>query len=229
MSLRAMSLSAIALVLLAPAALASTHGPVQVTGKQLQSALIPAAGFLPGYGVVTGSDSGGKLEQTTVFHLPSMPCQAFWSDIGVVPGFGNTAFATEIVGYKSGVPSVIETFEQSVYQFASTHEASSFFAQLNAKYRSCPSVTLSDPGGLTLRWTVRSQSTQHVGGHQALQLAENLSDSKIPGPPSKIDVLWTVDGTDVYLISTTLVNTSSPKPTQSSLILTLIARVQALR
>lgn len=224
-----MSLSAIALVLLAPAALASAHGPVQVTGKQLKSALIPATGFLPGYGVVTGSDSGGKLEHGAMFNLPSMPCQAFWPDIGVVPGFGDSAFATEVVGYRSGIPSVIETFEQSVYQFTSTHAASSFFAELNAKYRSCPSVTVSDPGGLTLRWTVRARSTQHVGGHQALQLAENQTDSKLPGPPLKIDAVWTIDGTDVYLISTTLVNTNSPKPAQFLLILKLIARVQALR
>jgi hypothetical protein len=225
----AIALTAAACMLLAPTALASTHGPVQVTGKQLKSALLPGSDFVSGYGVLTGSDSGTRLEHGAVFDLNSMPCQAFWPDIAILPGFGDTAFAAELIGYKSGVPSVIETFEQSVYQFASTHAASSFFAQLNAKYRSCPSVAVSDPGGLTLRWTVRSQSRQHIGGRQALQLVENLSDSKVPGPPSKIDVLWTIDGTDVYMINTTLVNTSAPKPAQSSLILNLITRVRALR
>ena len=47
--------------------------------------------------------------------------------------------------------------------------------------------------------------------------------------PSNIDVLWTLDGTDVYMINATLFNTSSPQPSLSSLTLKLIARVTALR
>jgi hypothetical protein len=39
-------------------------------------------------------------------------------------------------------------------------------------------------------------------------------------------VLWTLDGTDVYLINTTSANASSPQP---ALTLKLIARVSALR
>ena len=45
MSLRAkvsaIVLTAAACMLLAPAAMASSHGPIQVTGKQLKSALLP--------------------------------------------------------------------------------------------------------------------------------------------------------------------------------------------
>jgi hypothetical protein len=41
--------------------------------------------------------------------------------------------------------------------------------------------------------------------------------------------MWTIDGTDVYLINTIPQNTGSPHPTQSSLTLKLIARVAALR
>ena len=43
------------------------------------------------------------------------------------------------------------------------------------------------------------------------------------------DALWTVDGTDIYMVSSQLLNVHSPKPTLSSLILKLIARVRALR
>jgi PknH-like extracellular domain len=225
----AIAFTAAACMLIAPTAMASSRGPVQVTGKQLKSALLPASDFVSGYGVVNETDSGGRLEHGVLVKLPSMSCRAFWTEIGIVRGFGDTAHAADLVGYKSGVPSVIETFEQSVYQFASTHAASSFFAQLNAKYKSCRSTSESDTKGGTLRWTVHSQSKQHVGGHQALHLVEYMSDSTVSAPPTTIDVLWTIDGTDIYMINTTLVTTTSPQPTQSSLTLKLIARVGALR
>ena len=41
--------------------------------------------------------------------------------------------------------------------------------------------------------------------------------------------LWTVVGTDVYMFSSQLLNVRSPKPTLSSLMLKLIARVRVLR
>jgi len=43
------------------------------------------------------------------------------------------------------------------------------------------------------------------------------------------DVLLTVFGDDFYMISTDLLNVSSPKPSQSSLMLKLIPRVRALK
>jgi hypothetical protein len=218
--------AAAACLLLAPAAMASSRGLVQVTGKQLKSALLPGSDFGPGP-ILSETDTGGRLEHGALFNLHSMPCQAFWPDIGIVPGFGDTAFAFEVIT-SSSVSSGPRLFEQSVYQFASTVAASSFFAELNAKYRSCSSVTVSDPNG-RFQWTVRSQSKQHVGGHQALQLAENVTKLKTSAPPSKIDVLWTLDGTDVCMNNATLFNTSSPQPSLSSLTLKLIARVGALR
>jgi hypothetical protein len=213
----------------APAAMASS-GPVQVTGKQLKSALLPTSDFAADYGVVYAANSGGALEHGGVFHLPSMSCRIFWTAVGVTRGFGETAFATDLVGLKAGtVSTLVEIFGQTVYQFASTHTASTFLSQLNAKYRSCRSVTASDSKGGTLRWAVHSQSKLRVGGHQALQVVEDLSDSKVPGPPSVIYLLWTVNGADIYLINTEPLSTSKPQPTQSSLTLKLIARVSHLR
>jgi hypothetical protein len=49
-----------ALSLAAPTAPASTHGPVQVTGKQLKSALIPASGFLPGYYTISATHRAAR-------------------------------------------------------------------------------------------------------------------------------------------------------------------------
>lgn len=232
MSLRAkasaVALAASAFMLFAPAAMASSHGPIQVTGKQLKSALLPASDFLVGYAASNESDSGRKLEHGTVFSLHSMSCKEFWPFIGIVQGFGETSFASDLVDNKTGASGVFQVFDQSVYQFASTHAASSFFGQLNAKYQSCRTLRESDTKGGTLTWTVRSKSKQRVGGHQALKLVESLSDSSVKGSTT-IDVLWTIDGTDLYMIDTILINTSSPRPTQASLTLKLISRVTGLR
>ena len=225
----AIAITAAACMMLAPAAMASS-GPVQVTGKQLKSALLPTTDFAAGYGVIYAANSGRTLEHGSVFHLASMSCKVFWPAVGVVQGFGETAFATDLIGAKQGtIPAVTEIFSQTVYQFASTHTASTFLSQLNAKYRSCRSVTASDTKGGTLRWAVHSQAKQRVGGHQAIQVVEDLSDSKVPGPPSVIYLLWTVNGADIYLISTQPLSVTKPQPTQSSLTLKLIARVTKLR
>jgi hypothetical protein len=224
----AIAITAAACMMLAPAAMASS-GPVQVTGKQLKSALLPASDFLTGYSVGAENDSGRKLVHRTLFKVPSMSCQNFWLVIGVVGGFGDTAYASDLIDTKSTSVTVFETFSQIVLQFASTHAAASFYSQLNAKYRSCRTVTQSDGQGGSLRRTVRSQSKQRVGGHQAVQLVESVSVSKVPGPPLLTYVLWTIDGTDVYMMSTTLLNVPSPKPAQASLTLKLIARVIHLR
>ena len=90
-------------------------------------------------------------------------------------------------------------------------------------------MTASDTKGGTLRWVVHSRSKQRVGGHQALQVVAHLSDSKVPGPPIVSYVLWTINGADIYMISTQLLSTTTPEPTQASLTLKLIARVTALR
>jgi hypothetical protein len=224
----AIAITAAACVVFAPAAMASS-GPVQVTGKQLKSALLPASDFLAGYSVGSEDDSGRRLEHGTSFKLTSLSCNNFWLVIGVVGGFGDTAFASDLVDTKSTSVTVFETFSQAVYQFPSTHAAASFYSQLNAKYRSCRTVTSSDGKGGSLRRTVHSQSKERVGGHQAVRLVESLSDSKVAGPALDTYVLWTIDGADVYMISTTPLSVSTPQPAQSSLTLKLVTRVSHLR
>lgn len=224
--------AAAACLLLAPAALASpqsSHQPVQVTGKQLKSALLPPSDFEADYHTSYTSNSGGSLEHYTLNKIPSMSCTDFWNAIGIVDSFGETSFAIDQVGPKTGAVPVQEVFSESVYQFASTGAAASFYNEMTAKYRSCRVTTESDTKGGTLKYTLHSQSTKRVGGHQAVQLIEYLSDSTVQGPPLVTYVLWTIDGTDAYMISTILLNTTSPRPSQSSLTLKLIARVGALR
>jgi hypothetical protein len=219
-------------MLLAPAAMASpgvSHSPVQVTGKKLKSGLLPPSRFQPSYSTIFASNSGGRLEHGTVLHIPSMKCATFWGFIGTVKGFGETAFATESAASKSGQASVVEIFSQSVYQFASSHAATVLNGQIGAKYKSCRSVSFSDGHGGTLRQTVHARKTERVGGHQSLLLTVYLTDTKIGGPPLVAETLWTIAGTDVYMIDSQLLNVRSPKPTLSSLMLKLIPRVRALR
>jgi hypothetical protein len=225
----AVVLTAAACLLFAPAAMASSHGPVQVTGKQLKGALLPASDFVAGYVASNEADSGSKLEHGRLLNVPSLSCARFWTLVGATQGFGETAFATDLVDSDGHMASVYEVFDQSVYQFAGTRAAAWFYGQLNARYRSCRSVSESDGIGGTFRLTVRSESRQRVGGHQALRLVEYVSDSKLSEPPLSIDVLWTIDGADLYLIDTTLPSDTSPQPSQASLTLKLIARVGALR
>jgi hypothetical protein len=231
MSLRvkasAVAIAAVSCMLLAPAATASS-GPAQFTGRQLKTALLPPADFVAGYTVANETDSGGHLEHSTVFNVKSMSCKNFWLFIGETPGFGETAFAADLVLDKTATLSPEEFFEQSVYQFASTGAASSFFGEMKARYRSCHSVTQSIGSGQSVKGTVHSESSLRVGGHQAEQIVEHASVTGIPAALS-IYLLWTLDGADVYWISTTPLTGGSPQPTQSSLALKLIARVGALK
>ena len=230
MSLRAkasaVALAALASLLLAPAATASS-GPAQFTGRQLKAALLPASDFVAGYTTPVENDTGRHLEHFTLYSLHSMSCQSFWLNIGRGYGFGDTAFASALVEDLTGALSPEEIFEESIYQFASTHAAASFFSQLKAKYRSCRSTTTTTKVGKTTD-TVHSTSTQRVGGHQALAILDD-AETGVPGPPLAIYLLWTIDGTDVYWISATPLSTDPPQPTESSLALKLIARVSHLR
>ena len=228
----AIAVSAAVCMLLAPAAVASagvSHAPVQVTGKKLKTALLPPTRFQPGYSTIFAGNSGGRLEHGTVFHIPSMKCVNFWNFIGHVKGFGETAFATESATSKSGKAPILEIFSQAVYQSASHHAATVLNGQISAKYKSCKSVSFSDGNGGTIRETVHARKAERVGGHPSLLLTEYLTDTKVKGVRVVTKALWTIVGTNVYMIDSDLLNVTSPKPTLSSLMLKLIARVRALK
>ena len=228
----AIAVSAAICTLLAPAAMAAagvSHAPVQVTGKKLKSGLLPPTVFQPGYSTIFAGNSGGSLEHGAVFHIPSMNCVNFWDFIGTVKGFGETAFATESASSKSGKAPVLEIFSQAVYQSASNHAATVLNGQISAKYKSCKSVSFSDRHGGTIHETVHARQAERVGGHPSLLLTEYLTDTKVTGVRLVTKALWTIAGTNVYMIDSQLLNVQSPKPALSSLMLKLIARVRALR
>jgi hypothetical protein len=228
----AVAVTAAICTLLAPAAMASpglSHAPAQVTGKKLKAGLLAPASFQPGYSTLFASNSGGSLEHSTTFHVPSTKCSDFWLLAGHVKGFGETAFATETATSKAGTASVLEIFEQSVYQLASSHAATTLDSQIGARYKSCKATSFSDGNGGTFKETVHARVTERVGGHPSLLLTEYMTDSKTPGSPLVTEALWTLDGTDIYLVDSELLNVHAPKPTLSSLMLKLIPRVRALK
>jgi hypothetical protein len=81
-----------------------------------------------------------------------------------------------------------------------------------------------------LRVTVKSMSKTRVGGHRAFQVAETETFSSLPATPLYVHLSFTVDGTDVFIV--TAENGSSSPPANPSLpafTVRLIARVAALR
>jgi hypothetical protein len=228
----AVAVTAAMCTLLAPAAMASpgsSHAPAQVTGKKLKTGLLAPTSFQPGYSTLFASNSGGSLEHSTTFHVPSMKCPDFWLLAGHVKGLGETAFASESAASKSGTASVLEIFEQSVYQLASNHAATTLDNQIGARYKSCKTTSFSDGNGGTFKETVHARVAERVGGHPSLLLTEYQADSKTPGPPLVTEALWTLDGTDIYMVDSELISVHAPKPTLSSLMLKLIKRVRALK
>jgi hypothetical protein len=213
----------------AATAMASTvTSTVQVTGVQLKSALLPAADFPAGYAVSNASDSGGHLATAPAKDkLATMSCSAWQQDLGET-GFGETAMATDTVGRSNSNPSqlTLSAYGQLVYQFRTTSAASAFFAGLRAVATRCSSISLSE-GGATLTAKVRVVSAARVDGHTAFWIDETESAS---GFSAQDRTLLTDAGTDVFAVDSTGVTVAPPSsPAPASLIVKLIARVEALR
>src|ERR1700728_4662471 len=90
---------------LGPAALAAgrpvgdsnTVKVVQFPGTKLKSGLLPPADFVRGYSAFNESDSGRTLEHGRGRNVSSLSCSSLWGQVGTSKGFGETAFATDLV------------------------------------------------------------------------------------------------------------------------------------
>ena len=109
MSLRAMAVSGLAvagLLLTVPAAQAAT--PVQLTGAQLASRLLPPSSFPSGYKIAKSGtyNSGRRLEHGPVkHHLATFSCKTYIVKGLPRTGFGETATAASVVASGSGLPA----------------------------------------------------------------------------------------------------------------------------
>ena len=217
-------------VLLAPAAQASSR-PVQVSGTQLQSALLPGSDF--GSGFTSGSpvSSGGSLlHRPAQGRISSLSCITFEGLPGI-GSYGQTAFAATYVDNSSklsGSPSAFGYFIQSVDQFASAQAAASYFGQAYARYATCTEFTFRDPeaGAGTLKITLRSLAKTRIGTYQAFRATESGALAGTSGFTLPFQTLAVVAGADVCYIEA-VGGANAPVP--ASLIRDLIRRVQELR
>lgn len=223
MSLRAIAGAGAVLagLLLGPAAQAAPA--VQLTGTQLASALLPPSSFPSGYKIVKSGtyNSGRRLEHAPAkFHLATFSCKKYIVNGLPRAGFGETATAGSIVDNPR-----LGAYQQTVFQFASSGQAASFYRQLYAFTVRCRSVTAAFGGG-TVKLTTQSLRKTHLGRLPAFRAVQTLTATGLPATVN--DTTATVAGTDVYVIDAAGRKAPS-KPAVATALLHLIARVRAVR
>jgi hypothetical protein len=196
MSLRALAVSGLAvaglLLLMVPAA-AQAATPAQLTGAQLAARLLPPSAFPAGYKIVKSGtyNSGGHLEHGPAkHHLATFSCKTYIIKGLPRTGFGETATAGSIVTGKPGA------YQQVVFQFASSGQATAFYRQLYAFTLRCRTVTASFHG--TVRLTTQSLKKTHLGRLPAFLAKQTLFAAGFPATIN--DTLTTVSGRDVVFI-----------------------------
>ncbi len=205
-------------LLLVPPAQAVSPVAVQLTGTQLASQLLPTSYFPSGYTIEKGSayNSGRQLEHAAAkYNLATFSCKKSLTSGLPNTGFGETATAGSIISDRK------EGFQQTVWQFASSAQAASFYKRMYGLYSRCRSVTATI-GSYTARLTTQSLTKTQVGGHLAFKAAQRVTLTGFPVTLN--DTLVIVAGTDVFLI-----NAGGPtmpgKPALTTAMLHLIARI----
>jgi hypothetical protein len=218
MSLRAMAVSGLAvagLLLTVPAAQAAT--PVQLTGAQLASRLLPPSSFPSGYKIVKSGtyNSGGRLEHGPVrHHLATFSCKTTSSG-PAADRLRETATAESIVNSKHGA------YQRGVFQFASSSRATAFYRQLYAFTVRCRTVTAPFGNG-KVRLTTQSLKKTHLGRLPAFLAKQTLFATGFPATIN--DTLTTVSGRDVYFIDAAGQKVPT-KPALSTAVQNLVARI----
>lgn len=226
MSLFTAPLLATALFVMPAALPGATPGAHQVSGTTLKSALLPANGFGSGFKAATAITSGRHLEHgPALFKVGTMKCGTFRVTVGL-PGFGETASASDHVS--SLVSAELRDYLQSVYQFRTGNAASSFFRAVAAKSAACRTFSFS-AGGQTLRYTTKSVSKTKVGGHQAVLVHQVATSSKTPGFALNTYLLYTLDGADVFIVTSSYTPDRAANPSRGTVTLRLISRAAKLR
>jgi len=117
-----------------------------------------------------------------------MSCGNFEDGVGV-EGFGETAVALPFVSNPNPWPDYPNTqfyYSQSVYQFASTKAAATYFSQARTKYAKCPYFTESVPAGSVpgsgkLETTTQTMAKASVGKYQAFRVGQITRVSEFVG------------------------------------------------
>ena len=237
MSLRTKVVASIAVAasafLLVPAAAQAATHPVQVTGAQLKTALLPTSTFGSDFKVLGATSSGTSLWPTkAVKHASTMSCVNFENAGAVATGKPRSRSRSRRTAALSPAPPNLDNlnllYDQSVYQFASTKAASAFYNQAYAKYASCKSFTdtlSGDPNGASTI-TLKSIAKTKVGTHQAFQLTQIVKRTRALRHFTEAEHAGHRKGADVFIF----VNGSTTnRPVPAKTMLKLINRVAALR
>lgn len=209
----------------------SSPPPVQVTGTQLESALLPATDFGQEARAIRKVSSGSHLtDKPAVDHIATMSCDTLLRPTSGVPGVGQTAYAKDTVLVFSATPL---SYGQSVLQFASPSAATADYQQYAAANARCRSATLrTSVDHVSVSETIRSVSEVQVGGHQAVDIS--ISETlRVPGAPasatSTANTLVIADGVDVFSVARSYLESPPQSLALAAAVVKLIARIQALR
>lgn len=192
----------------------------QLTGTQLQTALLPQSAFPAGFalsssGAVSSGDGAGTSPAS--HDLATMSCASFVNHFGDT-GFGESAMAANSHAGQG------QAFDQVVYQFRDAATASEFVSGLRSLAGRCRSFTASS-GQQTGTFSLQASSAAPVGGHPS---AELLQSGKIGGAALKLDALVTVSGTDVFAVAAVGLGSPAPSsPAPAALVYQLMKRQAA--
>jgi PknH-like protein len=220
MSLRTLAAAA---VICAAAGLAVTPGaqaaPVQLTGTQLASALLPASAFFPGGGAKLVKtwleNSGTRIEHAGArYHLTTISCANLLDTFGY-PGFGESAAASN--GYTTSAGST--AFFQGVYQFTSPAGAGSFLTGSKSAWTRCSSF--KDSGTITAKVTLTPGGSGSYTMTSVVHIGKTVDRNAL---------LITAAGNDVGIVEANGTNTPPPSsPSLRTLMPKLLDRVEADR
>jgi hypothetical protein len=203
----------------------------QISGSRLADGLLPASAFGDG-DYSTGQITTGKWLQSRppTTSLARMSCATF-EQFGFSDDIGDTASAQEDITSPDNFgdyPDVMIFGLQSVMQFASTKAAATYYGNLYAKFRACPTVTTPDPGstdGGTTELSNISLTKTTIGHNQAFDVLQSDIDSDFLEFSFYNATTTVLAGTNVYMIYETNGTNDTIEP---SLLSQLISRTQAL-
>jgi hypothetical protein len=194
----------------------------QLTGTQLQAVLLPQSYFPAGYTVSSSSDvsSGGKLETAPASHpFATMTCAYFLEHLGNT-GFGESAIASDSFAGPNGA----QGFDQVIYQFPVTSQATAFLSGAASLAGRCGSFTASDDG-TTGKFAMKAAAGAAVGGHPSVEIQES---GTISGSSVTLDTLFTASGPDVFGVAALGLGAAPPSsPARQALNYALMKRQAA--
>jgi hypothetical protein len=162
----------------------------QLTGTQLESALLPQSDFPAGFATPSGGpvNSGGSLTSGPAsYNLATISCATFIQHFGTT-GFGETAMVS------GSAADVGQAYDQFIYQFATAPQAAAFVSGVQALAGRCGSFTAT-ANGQSGTFSLRAAAGASVGGHPSVELRQDgtLGKSKLV-----LDTVLCASGVDVF-------------------------------